>query len=504
VIWPYIDSSTGPILKIEILRSYTGSTVVYESDQPKPVEGVCSMDGNLQNDLTEVVANDKAHVWHHLIPHKQFETVDPNIIVEGKGMRVWNQAGKEHLDAVSGGVWTVNVGYGRESMADAVRDQLVKMHFFAGAAGSIPAANFSKRLIDKMPGMSRVYFSNSGSEANEKGFKMIRQIAHKKYGGKKNKILFRERDYHGTTIATLAAGGQHERNAQYGPFPQGFISVPHCLEYREAAQDNLGQGETYGLRAANAIEDVILREGADTVGGLILEPVTAGGGVIVPPEGYWQRVQEICKKYDVLLMIDEVVCGLGRTGTWFGYQHYDVKPDIVTMAKGVASGYAAISLTVTTEEVFSLFKDTTDPMGYFRDISTFGGCTAGPAAALENMRIIEDENLLENCIARGEQLMGNLNALAEKHICIGQVRGKGLFCGAELVADRETREPAEESKVMAVVKDCMAQGVIIGATNRSVPGFNNTLCLSPALICTAEDIDLITASIDQALTRVFG
>jgi taurine-pyruvate aminotransferase len=462
------------------------------------------MDGNLQNDLTEVVANDKAHVWHHLIQHKMFETVDPNIIVEGKGLRVWNQAGKEHLDAVSGGVWTVNVGYGRESIADAVRDQLVKMHFFAGAAGSIPAANFAKRLIEKMPGMSRVYFSNSGSEANEKGFKMIRQIAHKKYGGKKNKILFRERDYHGTTIATLAAGGQHERGAQYGPFPEGFISVPHCLEYREAVQDNLGQGETYGLRAANAIEDVILREGADTVGGLILEPITAGGGVIVPPEGYWERVQEICKKYDVLLMIDEVVCGLGRTGTWFGYQHYNVQPDIVTMAKGVASGYAAISLTVTTEAVFDLFKDDSDHMDYFRDISTFGGCTAGPAAALENMRIIEDEGLLENCTARGAQLIGNLEALAEKHPCIGQVRGKGLFCGAELVVDRETREPQAEAKVMAVVKDCMAQGVIIGATNRSVPGFNNTLCLSPALICTAEDIDLITDAIDQALTRVFG
>jgi len=206
----------------------------------------------------------------------------------------------------------------------------------------------------------------------------------------------------------------------------------------------------------------------------------------------------------VLLMIDEVVCGLGRTGTWFGYQHYDVKPDIVTMAKGVASGYAAISLTVTTEEVFDLFKDDTDPMGYFRDISTFGGCTAGPAAALENMRIIEDENLLENCIARGAQLVGNLEALAEKHACIGQVRGKGLFCGAELVVDRDTREPAAEAKVMAVVKDCMAQRVIIGATNRSVPGFNNTLCLSPALVCTAEDIDLITDAIDQALTRVFG
>ncbi len=462
------------------------------------------MDGALQNDLSEVVANDKAHVWHHLVQHKMFETVDPNIIVEGKGMRVWNQAGKEHLDAVSGGVWTVNVGYGRESMADAVRDQILKMNYFAGAAGTIPAANFAQRLIEKMPGMSRVYFSNSGSEANEKGFKMIRQIAHKKYGGVKNKILFRERDYHGTTIATMAAGGHHQRNAQYGPFPEGFISVPHCLEYREPLQDNLGQGETYGLRAANAIEDVILREGPETVGGLILEPITAGGGVIVPPADYWPRVQEICKKYDVLLMIDEVVCGLGRTGTWFGYQHYDIKPDIVTMAKGVASGYAAISLTVTTEEVFEMFKDDTDQLGYFRDISTFGGCTAGPAAALENMRIIEDENLLENCIARGEQLMANLNKLAEKHDCIGQVRGKGLFCGAELVKDRDTREPADEADVGAVLKHCMGQGLIIGATNRSFPGFNNTLCLSPALIATEDDIDAITDGIDAALTAVFG
>ena len=462
------------------------------------------MDGNLTNDLSQVVANDKAHIWHHLIQHKLFDTVDPNIIVEGKGMRVWNQAGKEHLDAVSGGVWTVNVGYGRESMADAVRDQILKMNYFAGAAGSIPAANFAQKLIEKMPGMSRVYFSNSGSEANEKGFKMIRQIAHKKYGGVKNKILFRERDYHGTTIATMAAGGHHQRNAQYGPFPEGFIPVPHCLEYREHEQDNLGKGETYGLRAANAIEDVILREGPETVGGLILEPITAGGGVIVPPEGYWTRVQEICKKYDVLLMVDEVVCGIGRTGTWFGYQHYGIQPDIVTMAKGVASGYAAISCTVTTEAVFDMFKDDSDELGYFRDISTFGGCTAGPAAALENMRIVEDENLLENCKARGAQLMENLHALAAKHDCIGDVRGMGLFCGAELVEDRDTRKPVHESKVAAVLKDCMGQGLIIGATNRSFPGYNNTLCLSPALIATAEDIDAITDGIDAALTRVFG
>lgn len=263
-------------------------------------------------------------------------------------------------------------------------------------------------------------------------------------------------------------------------------------------------GEDYGRRAADAIEEVILREGPDTVGAICLEPVTAGGGVITPPPGYWERVQEICEKYDILIHIDEVVCGVGRTGTWFGYQNYGVKPDFVTMAKGVASGYAAISCTVTTEKVFAMFKDdAADPLGYFRDISTFGGCTAGPAAALVNMQIIENEGLLDNTLAMGERLLDKLNALSEKHRVIGQVRGKGLFCGAELVADRQTKEPVDEKLAQAVVADCMAQGVIIGVTNRSLPGFNNTLCLSPALIATPDDIDQITVAIDKALTKVF-
>jgi taurine-pyruvate aminotransferase len=349
--------------------------------------------------------------------------------------------------------------------------------------------------------MARVYYANSGSEANEKVFKMVRQISHRHHGGKKFKILYRERDYHGTTITALSAGGQPQRVMQYGPLTPGFVEVPHCLEYRNQYPD----AESYGIAAANAIEDVILGEGPDTIGAICLEPVTAGGGVITPPEGYWQRVQEICKKYDILIHIDEVVCGVGRTGAWFGYQNYGVKPDFVTMAKGVASGYAAISCTVTTEAVFDMFKDDpSDPMSYFRDISTFGGCTSGPAAALENMRIIEHENLLDNTLSMGARLIKNLHGLAEKHKVIGDVRGKGLFCGAELVSDRKTKEPAEEKMVAAVVVDCMAQGLIIGMTNRSLPGFNNTLCLSPALIASANDIDEITQGIDNALTKVFG
>lgn len=466
------------------------------------------MDGQLkENDLSHVVHADKAHVWHHLVQHKAFETSDPRIIIEGKGMRVWDQNGKEYIDAVSGAVWTVNVGYGRKRIADAVHAQLMQMCYFAQAAGSVPAALYAEKLIDKMPGMSRVYYTSSGSEANEKAFKIVRQIAHKKYGGKKTKILYRDRDYHGSTLATMSAGGQDERNMQYGPFAPDFVRVPHCMEYRK---EELGlghlSGRDFGIAAANQIEEVILREGADTVGALCLEPVTAGGGVIEPPEGYWERVQEICTQYNVLLHIDEVVCGIGRTGThWFGYQHYGIKPDFVTMAKGVASGYAAIACMVTTEDVFDHFKtDPSDKLNHFRDISTFGGCASGQAAALENMAIIEEEGLLENCTEMGARMRGNLIALMEKHDVIGDVRGKGLFLGCELVKDRVTKEAVDEKDIGAVVAHCSALGVIIGAANRSVPGRNNVIAFSPALIATAADIDAITDAVDKALTKVFG
>lgn len=454
---------------------------------------------DLSNDYSEVIENDKNHVWHHLTQHKKYETTDPMIIIEGKGMRVWDATGKSYLDAVSGGVWTVNVGYGRTEIADAVRDQLVKLNYFANSMGSVPGANFAKALIDKMPGMSRVFLSNSGSEANEKAYKMVRQLSHAKYDGKKYKILYRERDYHGTTITALSSTGQEQRKVQFGPFTPGFVEVPHCLEYRS----QWGDVDDYGLRAARAIEEVILAEGPESVGALILEPVTAGGGVITPPEGYWEEVQAICKRHNVLLIIDEVVCGLGRTGKWFGYQHYGIKPDIVTMAKGVASGYAAISCTVTTEELFEHFKETPDDtMSFFRDISTFGGCNSGPAAALANMKIIEDEGLLDNVTQMGTYLMDRLQELKSKHEIVGDARGLGLFYGLELVSDRQTKEPLDENVAQGIVADCLAQGVIIGVTNKCFDKFNNTLCLSPALIVTREELDEIVNAIDGALGRV--
>lgn len=457
------------------------------------------MSTNRNTIFDHAVQADRQHVWHHMTQHKPFETQAPSVMVEGKGMRLWDVEGTEYLDAVSGGVWTVNVGYGRASIANAVCEQLTKLNYYAGSGGTVPAALFSERLLEKMHGLSRVYYSNSGSEANEKVFKMVRQISTQHYKGKKSKILYRERDYHGTTIATLSACGQSQRMEGYGPFLDGFVAVPDCLEYRRVDTSS----ESFAEISVKAIEDVILREGPDSIGALCLEPITAGGGVIVPPDGYWPRVMELCRRYDILLHIDEVVCGFGRTGEWFGYQNYGIQPDFVTMAKGVASGYAAISCTVTTEAVFEKFKAfPDDPMNMFRDISTFGGCTAGPAAALENLAILEQENLLDNTRKMGAYLEQKLLSLKDKHAIVGDVRGKGLFWGIELVKNREDdKTPVSERTIAAVVGGCRQQGVLIGATNRSVPGYNNTLCLSPALIATPHDLDHITDALDKTLQK---
>lgn len=450
----------------------------------------------------ELVAADKKYVWHHLTQHKIYETADPVIFVKGEGMRVTDVNGRQYLDAVSGGVWTVNLGYGCEPIIAAVSDQMKELCYFANGYGNVPTIRFSKKLIEKMPGLSRVYLSNSGSEANEKAFKIVRQISQLKHDGKKYKILYRNRDYHGTTITTLSASGQEERRMQYGPYTPGFVEFPACSAYRSpwpAGTENLGE------KFALEMEKVIQQEDPDTVGAVIVEPITAGGGVIVPPDGYFEKVSEICKKYGLLLIIDEVVCGLGRTGKWFGYQHFNVQPDIVTMAKGVAAGYAPISCTVTTEAVFQDFiADPSDRDGYFRDISTFGGCTAGPAAGYANLCYMEEHDILANVVKMGEYLLEGLKKLEKKHEIIGDVRGKGLFCGLELVKDRATRAPVPESVAGAVVAECMRLGVIIGKTSRCFREFNNTLCLAPALITTTAELDEILAALDKALAHVKG
>jgi len=444
-----------------------------------------------------IIQNDKDHIWHHLTQHKVFESSDPMIVSKAKGMIVTDTKGNEYLDGTSGGVWTVNLGFGRDDMVEAVSNQLSKIPYFAGTFGNEPAAEYAKEVTSLMPGLDRVYYSNSGSEANEKGYKMVRQLAHFHNEGKKHKIIYRDRDYHGTTIGAMSSTGQLQRKKQYGPFVPGFVEMPHCCCYR------CPFGKKYGecnIECATALEDIIKTEGPDTVGSVVLEPITAGGGVIPPVPEYFPIIESICRKYDVLLHIDEVVCGLGRTGKWFGYQHYDVQPDIVTTAKGLAAGYAAVSITVTTERLFDMFKeDPSNVDSYFRDISTFGGSTAGPAAALEVLKIIKREKLIENINVVGDYLKNKLLELQDKHEMIGEVRGKGLFCGVELVKDRATKEPVDEKVATAVAGHCFQNKVMIGRTNRSFETNNNVLLFSPAFICSKNDIDLIIESVDNAL-----
>lgn len=452
--------------------------------------------------IGDLVEKDKAHLWHHITQHATFKQNDPLIITEGKGMQVWDINGKEYLDALSGGVWSVNVGYGEKRIVDAVSDQIMKMCYFAGTVGTVPSIELAEAIVKKMDGLSRVYLSPSGSEANEKAFKMVRQRAALKFDGKKHKILYRDRDYHGTTITALSAGGQEERKMQYGPYTPGFVEFAHCCCYRCPFDKEYGSCE---IECARVVEDTILREGPETVGGVIIEPITAGGGIIAPVKEYLPMVREICDKYDVWLIIDEVVCGLGRTGKWFGYQHYDIIPDIVTTAKGLASSYAPLAATITTEAVFNEFvNEPSDTASYFRDISTYGGCAGSAAAGVANIKVIEDDNLVENSRNIGNYLLRQLQDKLGTHKNVGDIRGTGLFAGVELVMDRGTKEAMPEGKLVQIVGHCMKNGVIIGRTNRSLPRLNNTLTFCPALIATKEDIDRIVESTMAGILAVLG
>lgn len=456
--------------------------------------------GLMQESVEALLKQDRDYLWHHLMQHKVFQTSEPLVMVEGRGLILKDIRGREYLDATSGGVWCVNVGYGRDSIADAVCAQLKKMPYYASTAGNIPTIQFAHKVISLLPGLGKVFFSNSGSEANEKAFKMVRQYFRLKYKDKdKYKILYRNRDYHGTTLAALSASGQQERRESYGPFPEGFAEFPHACCYR------CPFGKTYpgcSIECAKVLEAVIQREGPDTVGAIIVETITAGGGIIAPVKEYYPLLQEICRKYEVLMIMDEVVCGFGRTGKMFGYEHFDVDPDMVTLAKGLASAYMPLSATVVKNDVFDVFlNDPADKMAYFRDISTYGGCAGATAAALESTRIIEEEHLCENSRVVGDYLLGCLEELRVFPI-VGDVRGRGLFAGIEFVEDRKTKQPVSEPFLMSIIKGIADQGVLVGRTNRSLPGLNNIINLAPALVATRADIDRIVLAIRNAIAKV--
>jgi adenosylmethionine-8-amino-7-oxononanoate aminotransferase len=338
------------------------------------------------------------------------------------------------------------------------------------------------------------YYSNSGSEANEVAFKIARQYHQQNGEPGRHKFVSRYRAYHGNTFAALAATGQAQRKYRYEPLAGGFLHVAPPDRYRCAY---CGDRPACNLECARAIGRTVEWELPETVAGVIMEPIITGGGIIIPPDGYVEEVAEICRRTGTLLIVDEVICGFGRTGRRFGHQHHGVKPDIVTMAKGITSGYLPLSATAVRREVFEAFKGT-EEYDHFRHVNTFGGNPAACVLALRNLEIMDEEDLPARSAAMGEKLRAELAGL-EDHPNVGQIRNKGLLFGLELVEDKESRAPAAADKVAKVIAGCKKRGLIVGKNGDTVAGFNNVVTLAPPLIVGDEDLAFISGVLKETV-----
>jgi adenosylmethionine-8-amino-7-oxononanoate aminotransferase len=363
---------------------------------------------------------------------------------------------------------------------------------------NVPAAALAEKVNTLMGGGYHVYFVNSGSEANEAGFKIARQYQkHESPGQYRFKTVSRYYSYHGTTLATLDAGGMGDRKGKFEPYSGDFLHVAAPTCYR------CPFGLTYpscNLACVKNMESAIVGEGPDTVAEIIVEPIMSGVGVAVPPDEYLPEVEKICRKYGILLHIDEVINGFGRTGKMFAHQHYGVSPDIIAVAKGISSAYLPIAATVVKNNVFESFYGEPDQNRQVFQVNTYGGHPVSCAVALRNIEIMEAEKLADRAAETGKYLIDGLKT-PMKHSIVGDVRGKGLLIGVELVKDRVSKESADPATVTAVVDHCKELGVIVG---RSGGGrrHGNTIVFSPPLVITRAECDRLVDTLDKALTAL--
>ncbi len=436
-------------------------------------------------DDRELIDLDLACLWHPMLQHQGLAAAPPKRIERASGSFLYDAKGGRWLDGVSG-LWCVNVGHGREELADVAREQMARLAYVPMTLSHEPAIRLASKLVELLGYRGRVYFSNSGSEANEAAFKIARQYHAQVGESRRFKIVARNRGYHGATMGALSATGQTERRLGYEPLVPGFVFTEAPDPYREVGD------------CADALEKTILREGSDTVAAFIMEPIIAGGGVLVPPDDYLPRVREICDRTGVLLILDEVVTGFGRTGRMFGHQHWGVTPDLVTLAKGIASGYMPLAATVAKPEIFEAFQGSAGDLLHFRHINTYGGHPVATAVALRNIEIIEREGLVVRAAEKGRALMAKLQRFAG-HPNVGDIRGKGLLIGIELVEEAESRRPLAPALMGAVVAGCARHGVIVGRTTNATPDRSNVLIIAPPLTLQDDEADLLVAALEAAL-----
>ncbi|MCM3002381.1 aspartate aminotransferase family protein [Priestia koreensis] len=446
------------------------------------------------NQEEALLAKDEKYLWHAMRPYSPDSTM---VVEKASGAWITDHEGKKYLDGMAG-LWCVNVGYGRTELAEAAYEQLKKLAYFPLTQSHEPAIKLAEKLNEWLEDDYVIFFSNSGSEANETAFKIARQYHQMKGDHQRYKIVSRYRSYHGNTLGSLAATGQAQRKYRYEPLAPGFVHVSPPDTYRFPEADTTPPQE---LQSVQQVDRTMTWELSETIAAFIMEPIITGGGILTPPQGYMKGVKEVCEKHGALLIADEVICGFGRTGEPFGFMNYGVKPDIITMAKGITSAYLPLSATAVKREVYEAFKGS-EEYDYFRHVNTFGGSPASCALALKNLEIMENEQLFSRSKQLGAQLLKQFQDALNDHPLVGDVRGKGLLLGIELVKDKQTKEPLEVEKLNAVIASCKRDGLIIGKNGATVAGHNNVLTLSPPLNIAEEDLQFMYETVVKAVENL--
>ncbi len=451
-------------------------------------------------ELTPVEQQALAHVWVHTARWLDLAERDGlRVIVRGEGSKLIDAHGRAYLDGLSG-LYLVNVGHGRAEIADAMARQARELAYVSSASfTNLPAVQLADTLAGMTPGdLNRVFFCSGGSEAVESAMKIAKQLQALRGFPKRYKVIARLGGYHGSTFGAMSITSA--RNETYfGPFMPGVSFVPSPNRYR----NHFGlQGEAEDLRCAEAVEHEIRAQGPEHVAAVIGEPISASNNTHVPCAQYWRRIREICDKHGVLLIVDEVITGFGRTGRMFGAEHFGVVPDLMTMAKGLSSGYAPIGAVAVSDRVFEEFKKKDVALAH---LLTFGGQAVACAAALKNLEILQRENLAHRSAQQGEYLLRALAPL-RSHPTVGDVRGLGLLCAVELVQDKKTKEPfgwgpvAQNHPFSRRLTALMAERTLLTRVFMSIQ-------LAPPLVVTTQEIDQMVTIIDESLTiaeREFG
>jgi L-2,4-diaminobutyrate transaminase len=438
---------------------------------------------------------DRLHVMHPFsVPGKHERSGARRMMVRGSGSRVYDDQGRAYIDAMAG-LWCVNVGYGRRELADALQEQALKLpyyHSFSSMATDTPAL-LAERIIDIAPeGMSKVLYGTSGSDANDTQVKLVRLYNNLLGRPQKKKIIARHRGYHGVSIASGSLSGFAGMHANFDLPIDGILHTTPPYKLREGRP---GESDAdFVTRLAAELDALIEAEGADTVAAFIAEPIQAAGGVIPPPEGYFPAIQAVLHKHDVLLIADEVVCGFGRTGVWFGSQLLGIEPDLMTVAKGITSAYVPLSACIISERVWRVLADESGDRAFGHGY-TYTSHPLAAACALANLDLIERDGLVEQAGRLGEYLNRQMHAAFDGHPIVAEVRGRGLLCAVEFAAQREPLELFDPVGSIAarIEAACLERGVI----SRVLPE-SDTLSFSPPFVITEDEIDEVVGVVREA------